>query len=136
LGELPNRTLYGAWLKWDLLDSRGGSLLSRVAQARARAASLREELEDVRLRVRGEILEALVDRSLARSRLESAEDASAAAQEAYEVRLVRSQSGLESGLDLLEAEKDLARARFLEADALADLVTAELRLRLVAGGRL
>jgi outer membrane protein TolC len=49
---------------------------------------------------------------------------------------VRERSGLESSLDVIEAERDLARARFHQADALVDAVLARYRVRVAAGERL
>ncbi len=140
LGRNPDdaqaRTVYGAWLRWDFFDTRGGAVGSRRAEANAHQVRRSAELEHLRRQVRGEVLEALARTRIARASLEAAEEALLASEEAFEVRKVRAQSGLESGLELLDAEKDLARARFDEADALTDLTIAGLRMKLVVSARL
>lgn len=131
--DAETRTSYGVWLRWDFLDTRGGTVRPRLAEADSRRTRRSSELDDLRRRIRGEILEALSRFQLATTKLDAAKEALGASEEAFEVRKVRARSGLESGLDLLEAEKDLERARFNQADALADLITADLRLKLVVG---
>ncbi len=136
VGDARARTVYGAWLEWSLFDTRGGSVVSRRAEARARVRRREAELVDLEQQVKAEILNALARERIAREAVEAASFGVAAASEALAVRRVRERSGLESSLDVIEAERDLARARFLQADALVDAVLARYRVRVAVGERL
>ena len=86
--------------------------------------------------MKAELLDALAREGLIPLALETASAGVTAASEALEVRRVRERAGLESGLDVLEAERDLARARFAEADTLVDLALSGYRVSLAVGEKL
>lgn len=127
--------VYGAFLtvEWRLFD--GFERENALREATARRGAALAELSALELRTLREVWKAYADvktalekRDFARALLAASEEAYAASLESYRV------AGLATVLDLLAAQRDLARARFTEIQSRADLLQASAALVFAAGG--
>src|SRR5215472_3910980 len=129
-----NETNYGAFLnfEWKLFDGfeRENSLREATSQRGAAEA----ELAALELRAIREVWKAYVDVKTALSKREFALALVAAAEEAYAATLESYRAaGLATVLDLLAAQRDLARARLTEIQSRADILTSSAALTFAAG---
>jgi outer membrane protein len=129
-----NETEYGAFLnfEWRLFDGfeRDNALREATAQ-RGAAEADRAALE---LRAIRQVWKAYADVKTALRKHEYAVALLTASQEAYEATLASYRSaGLATVLDLLAAQRDLARARTTEIQSRADLLTTSAALTFAAG---
>jgi outer membrane protein TolC len=129
-----NDTEYGAFLnfEWKLFDGfeRENALREAVSQRGAAEA----ELAALELRAIREVWKAYADVKTALRKQEFALALLAASEEAYASTLESYRSaGLATVLDVLAAQRDLARARTTEIQSRADLLTASAALTFAAG---
>ena len=129
-----NETEYGAFLRfeWKLFD--GFERENALREAAALRGAADADLAALELRTIREVWKAYADVKTALRKHEYALALLAASQEAYEATLESYRSaGLASLLDLLAAERDLARARTTEIQSRADLLTSPAALTFAAG---
>ena len=129
-----NDTEYGAFLnfEWKLFD--GFERENAVREATAQRGAAEADLAALELRAIREVWKAYADVKTALRKHEYALALLAASQEAYEATLESYRSaGLATVLDLLAAERDLARARTTEIQSRTDLLTASAALTFAAG---
>jgi outer membrane protein len=129
-----NETEYGAFLnfEWKLFDGfeRENALREAISQRGAAEA----ELAALELKAIREVWKAYADVKTALRKHEFALALLAASEEAYASTLESYRSaGLATVLDLLAAQRDLARARTTEIQTRADLLTAAAALSFAAG---
>ena len=129
-----NETEYGAFLnfEWKLFDGfeRENALREAIAQRGAAEA----ELAALELKAIREVWKAYADVKTALRKHEFALALLAASQEAYASTLESYRSaGLATVLDLLAAQRDLARARTTEIQSRAELLTAAAALTFAVG---
>jgi outer membrane protein TolC len=126
--------VYGGFLsfEWTLFDGFERDNVLRDATARRGAAEA--ELVALELRAIREVWKAYADVKTALGKREFALALLAASEEAYAATLESYRSaGLATVLDLLAAQRDLARARFIEIESRADLLQASAALVHSAG---
>jgi outer membrane protein len=129
-----NETEYGAFLRfeWKLFD--GFERENALREAAALRGAADADLAALELRAIREVWKAYADVKTALRKHEYALALLAASQEAYEATLESYRAaGLASVLDLLAAERDLARARTTEIQSRADLLTSSAALTFAAG---
>jgi outer membrane protein len=129
-----NETEYGAFLnfEWKLFDGfeRDNALREATSQREAAQA----ELAALELRTIREVWKAYADVKTALRKQEFAVALVAASEEAYASTLESYRSvGLATVIDLLAAQRDLARARTTEIQTRAELLTASAALSFAAG---
>jgi outer membrane protein TolC len=128
------REVYGAFLNlsWTLFD--GFERENRVREATAQRGAAEAEVASLELRVMRQVWQAYTDVKTALGKREFALALVAAAQEAYDATLESYRSaGLATVLDLLAAQRDLARARFTDIQSRADILRASSALIYAAG---
>jgi outer membrane protein TolC len=129
-----NDTEYGAFLnfEWRLFD--GFERDNALREATAQRGAAEADLATLELRAIREVWKSYADVKTALRKHEYAVALLAAAQEAYDATLESYRSaGLATVLDLLAAQRDLARARTTEIQSRADLLTASAALTFAAG---
>jgi outer membrane protein TolC len=128
------REVYGAFLNfsWTLFD--GFDRENRVREAAAQRGAAEAQVAALELQVIRQVWQAYTDvktslgkRDYALALLAASEEAYAATRESYQ------SAGLATVLDLLAAQRDLARARFTEIQTRADLLRASAALVYAAG---
>ena len=120
-------------VEWTLFD--GYERQNAVHEADARKEASKARIEAFRLEIIRDIWKAYADiktalekREFALALLTAAEESYAATQESYH-------HGLSTVIELLSAQKDLARARYTEIDSRASLLRAAATLVYVSGGQ-
>jgi outer membrane protein TolC len=120
-------------VEWTLFD--GYERDNAVREAEAKKAASAAELDALRLEIMRDIWNAYADtktalekREFALALLQAAEESYAASQESYT-------HGFSTVIELLSAQKDLARARFTEIESRAALLQSATTLVYVAGGQ-
>jgi len=120
-------------VEWTLFDGfeRGNA----VHEAEAKTAASKAQLEALRLEIMRDIWKAYADtktalekREFALALLQAAEASYAATQESYT-------HGFSTVIELLSAQKDLARARYTEIESRASLLSSAAALVYVSGGQ-
>ena len=126
--------IYGAFVNLEWLVFDGFECENRVREAASQKGAAEADLAALELRVVRQVWQAYTDvktslgkREFALALLAASEEAYAAALESYRV------AGLATVLDLLAAERDLARARFTEIQSRADILRASSALVFAAG---
>ena len=125
---------YGAFLnlEWTIFD--GFQRENRLREATAERGAAEADLAALELRVVRQVWQAYTDVKTSLSKREFAAALLAASSEAYDATLQSYESaGLATVLDLLAAQRDLARARFTEIQTRADLLQAAAALVYAAG---
>lgn len=119
-------------LEWKLFD--GFERSSAVNEAEAKQQASQAQVEAARLQIMRDIWQAYADtktalekRDFAQALLRAAEASYAATQESYN-------HGFSTIIELLSAQKDLARARYTEIDSRAGLLKSAAALVYAAGG--
>ncbi len=128
------RQTYGAFLNldWTLFD--GFERENRVREAAAERGAAEAELAAIELRAIRQVWQAYTDVKTSLGKREFALALLAASEEAYAATLESYQSaGLATVLDLLAAQRDLARARFTEIQSRADILQSTSALVFAAG---
>ena len=119
-------------LDWTVFD--GFARENRVREASADRGTADAELATLELRVIRQVWQAYTDMKTSLGKREFAAALLAASEEAYAATLESYQSaGLATVLDLLAAQRDLARARFTDIQTRADLLQAAAALVYAAG---
>jgi outer membrane protein TolC len=129
-----NETEYGAFLnfEWKLFD--GFERDNALREATAQQGAAEAELAALELRTIREVWKAYADVKTALRKQEFALALLAASEEAYASTLESyREAGLATVLDVLAAQRDLARARTTEIQSRADLLTASAALTFAAG---
>ena len=118
-------------MEWTLFD--GFERSNAVHEAEARKEASKAHLETLRLEIMRDIWKAYADtkttlekREFALALLKAAEESYAATQESYT-------QGFSTVIELLSAQKDLARARYTEIDSRATLLRSAATLVYAAG---
>ena len=118
-------------MEWTLFD--GFDRTHAVQEAEAKTNSAKAQLEALRLEIMRDIWKAYADiktelekREFALALLKAAEESYAATQESYA-------HGFSTVIELLSAQKDLARARYTEIESRATLLRASATLIYVVG---
>lgn len=122
----------GLSVSWNAFD--GGRTSAAVAQARAQAEALRQQLRDAERRVRLEVTERALELRHAEAALHVAARARDSAAENARVAADRYREGVGSSSDLLDAETGLLRAGLEHTAAAAGVRTAQAALRRALGG--
>lgn len=125
---------YGAFLgfEWTLFD--GFARENALREAEAEAGVARAELAELELRALREVWKSYADVKTALRKHEYAAALLRASEDAYSATLESYRGGLGTFLDLLAAERDLARARTTAIQARADVLTSSAALAFAAGG--
>ncbi|MFA5017820.1 MAG: TolC family protein [Methylobacter sp.] len=120
-------------MEWTLFD--GFERSNAVHEAEARKEASKAQLEALRLEIMRDIWKAYADtktalekREFALALLKAAEESYAATQESYT-------HGFSTVIELLSAQKDLARARYTEIDSRASLLRSAATLVYASGGQ-
>ncbi len=121
----------GASLTWSPDEAWRAGLRAEEAQAeRALTAADREQLRD---RVRAEVIEAHAGYRSARAAITAAADAVRAAEEEYRARLAELRAGRAVSTEVLEADAGLSRARRALLDSVTEAKVARARLAHATG---
>ncbi len=125
---------YGTFLnfEWTLFDALERENTLREAESQRNAAEA--ELASLRLGVLRDVWRSYADVKTAAGKYEFAKALLASAIESYEATLETYRNGLGNFLELLAAERELARARFTIIASKAELLTASAALAFSAGG--
>ena len=120
-------------VEWTLFD--GFDRSNAVHEAEAKTKTAKAQLESLRLDIMRDTWKAYADiktelekRAFALALLTAAEESYAATQESYS-------HGFSTVIELLSAQKDLARARYTEIESRASLLLAAATLVYVSGGQ-
>jgi outer membrane protein TolC len=124
---------YGGFLgvEWALFE--GWQRENAVREATSDAAAARADLALLELSVLREVWKAYADVKTALRKYEFATALLRASEDAYASSLATYRAGVGNFLDLLAAERDLARARFTYIDSRAGLLTASAALAHATG---
>jgi outer membrane protein TolC len=125
--------LYGAFLgiEWNIFD--GFARENTIREAQAGAGAARAELSALELRALREVWKAYADAKTALRKHEFASALLRASEDAYAATSDSFRAGLGSFLDVLAAERDLARARMTAIESRADVLTSSAALAFAAG---
>jgi outer membrane protein TolC len=128
-----DEAVYGAFLglEWNLFD--GFARENAIGEAQAGAGAARAELSALELKALREVWKAYADVKTALRKNEFATALLRASQDAYAATSDSFRAGLGSFLDVLAAERDLARARMTAIEARADVLTSSAALAFAAG---
>jgi outer membrane protein TolC len=126
--------VYGAFLNLDWLLFDGFERDNRLREAASQRGAAEAELAVLELAVVRQVWQAYTDVKTSLAKREFAQALLAASEEAYAAALESYQAaGLASVLDLLAAQRDLARARFTDIQTRADILRATSALVFAAG---
>jgi outer membrane protein TolC len=117
--------------EWTLFDGWARENAQRAAESEAGQA--RAELAALELKTLREVWKAYADVKTALRKLEFAGALLRASQDAYAAALESYRSGVGDFLDLLAAQRDLARARSTDIESRADLLTSAAALAFATG---
>ncbi|HEV7733427.1 MAG TPA: TolC family protein [Candidatus Binatia bacterium] len=125
--------LYSATLgvEWQLFD--GFERQNRLLRAESEAGAARADLATLELRALREVWTAYADVKTALRKQEFAEALLRASEDAYGASMESYQHGLGTLIDLLAAQRDLARARTTVVETRAGLLTAAAALAFASG---
>src|SRR5262249_19219090 len=125
--------IWGAFLRfnWDFFDS--GRRKSRVLESEALERRTEAELAALRLQAEGDVWRPWADYQASRTQVEFARVLLEASQEAYDAVLAGYRAGLNSVTDLVQVERDLARARSTRIDSQARMLEAAASLTHAVG---
>lgn len=112
---------------------QGGSVASKVRESLARRDEAREGLEQTRREVTRQTREAYVAVVSGISRVKALEQALASNQRALESTVQGFETGVRTGIDVLNAQRDLYRTKRDLSQARYNYLTSRLRLKAAAG---
>jgi len=118
-------------LEWDLFT--GFDRLNAIREAEAGRDAARAELATLQLETTAAVWRAYFNYRAARKKYEYAEALLRASQDAYEANLEGYGLGLNTVVELLTGERDLASARYLIVQTRAELLTRSAELAWAAG---
>ncbi|MCX7828739.1 MAG: TolC family protein [Thermanaerothrix sp.] len=116
------------WRMWD-----GGENRSKARQSLALAESLLSKVEDMKLAIRQEAVDAMESLLEARERVKAAEAMVEQATEDHRISLKRYEARVGTNLDVMDARVRLEQAMNDLVDARCDLLSAEAALRYALG---
>jgi outer membrane protein TolC len=125
--------IWGAFLDFDWAFYDGGRRRSAVLEAQARAAESEAELALARLVAEGDVWRSWADYQAARTQVEFARVLLEASQDAYDAVFAGYRAGLNSATDLVQVERDLARARSTRIESRARMLTSAASLVFAVG---
>lgn len=120
-------------LEWKLFD--GFERSSAVREAEAKQQAGQAQIEALRLEIMRDIWQAYADTKTALEKREFAQALLRAAEESYAATQESYSHGFSTVIELLSAQKDLARARYTEIDSRAGLLKSATALVYAAGGK-
>lgn len=120
-------------VEWKLFDGFERSHAVREAQARQEAS--KAQAEALRLQIIRDIWTAYADTKTALEKREFAMALLTAAEESYAATRESYDHGFSTVIELLSAQKDLARARYTEIDSRASLLRSAASLVYASGGQ-
>jgi outer membrane protein TolC len=128
-----DEAVYGAFLgvEWNLFD--GFARENTVREAEAGAGAARADVAALQLKLLREVWKAYADAKTALRKHEFASALLRASEDAYAATSESFRAGLGSFLDVLAAERDLARARMTAIASRADVLTSSAALAFAAG---
>lgn len=129
INDLANSTLAQVFVGFSFDFGELGRL--RAAQGKARAAELRQQA--LTEQVRGEVSLALADLRIASDTIPQAQAGVKAAERSHRIQLDRFQAGTGLGLEVIEAQSALARARRGLAEAIVRYNVAQVELAAALG---
>ena len=118
-------------LDWDLF--KGFDRVNAVRQAEAERDAARAELASLQLETTAAVWKAYFNYRAARKKLEYADSLLRASQDAYDANREGYGLGLNTIVELLTGERDLANARYLVVQTRAELLTRSAELAWAAG---
>jgi outer membrane protein len=126
-------TIYGInlTLSWDIFD--GFLRRNKVREAEARRNQAAAELSALQLKAMREVWKSYVDVKTALVQYEAAQALLTASQDAYDANTTKYQNGLGTLIDLLAAERELARARTTVVESRAELLDSAAALAFAMG---
>jgi outer membrane protein len=128
-----NDTIYGInlTLSWDIFD--GFLRRNKVREAEAQRSRAAAELSALQLQAMREVWKSYVDVKTALVQYEAAQALLMASQDAYDANTTKYQNGLGTLIDLLAAERELARARTTIVESRAELLDSAAALAFAVG---
>ena len=125
--------IWGAFVtfNWSFYDA--GRRRARVLEAEALRRESEAELAALRLQAEGDVWRSWADYQAARTQVEFAKVLLEASQEAYDAVFAGYRAGLNSVTDLVQVERDLARARSTRIDSQARMLEAAASLTHAVG---
>jgi len=124
---------YGAFLtlSWNLFD--GFERKNRLREAKARRDEAEARLTALELKTQREVWKAYADAKASFLQYDFARALLTASENDYDAALTSYQNGLGTVIELLTAERDLARARTTLVESRADVLTSSAALAFAAG---
>jgi len=116
----------GLSLQWNIFE--GGARRRRVEAAEAERRAAQDEVTALRDKTIREVWKAYTDVKLAARRLEVAAALVDASDKSYQATLESYRNGIGTLIDLLAANRELSRARFVDLDSKLQLLTASAAL--------
>jgi outer membrane protein TolC len=131
--ESTDQTTWGVGLAltWDLFD--GGARKRRLEIARSERDAARHELEDAKDKAISQMWQYYTSTKLAFRRLDVAAALLDASEKSYEQTFEGYQNGLNSLVDVLDAQRALSSARFTQLDTRATLLESTAALAFASG---
>ena len=121
----------GVALSWDLFD--GGARKRKLAMARAERDDALHELEDAKDKAISQVWQYYTATKLAFRRLDVAAALLEASEKSYEQTFEGYQNGLDSLVDVLDAQRALSGARYTQLDTRATLLKSTAALAFASG---
>ncbi|WP_243220129.1 TolC family protein [Methylobacter sp. S3L5C] len=129
--NLVNTTMLN--VEWTLFD--GFERTNAVHEAEARKEASKAQIDAFRLEIMRDIWKAYADTKTTLEKREFALALLKAAEESYEATQESYTHGFSTVIELLSAQKDLARARYTEIDSRASLLQSAATLVYASGGQ-
>ena len=131
--ESTDQTTWGVGLAltWDLFD--GGARKRKLEMARAERDAARHELEDAKDKAISQVWQYYTSTKLAFRRLDVAAALLDASEKSYQQTFEGYQNGLNSLVDVLDAERALSSARYTQLDTRATLLESTAALAFASG---
>ena len=121
----------GLALTWDVFD--GGARKRKLEMARSERDAARHELDDARDKAISQVWQYYTDTKLAFRRLDVAAALLEASEKSYQQTFEGYQHGLNSLVDVLDAERALSSARYTQLDTRATLLESTAALAFASG---
>jgi len=121
----------GLALSWDIFD--GGARKRRLEMARSERDAARHEMEDAKDKAISQVWQYYTSTKLAFRRLDVAAALLEASQKSYDQTFEGYQHGLNSLVDVLDAQRALSSARYTQLDTRATLLEATAALAYASG---
>jgi len=131
--DSTDQTTWGAGLalKWDLFD--GGARKRRLEIARSEREAAFHELEDAKDKAISQVWQYYTSTKLAFRRLDVAAALLEASEKSYDQTFESYQHGLNSLVDVLDAQRALSSARYTQLDTRATLLESTAALAFASG---